>query len=136
MNSRFLHFSVMALFACALLFMTGCRVATLANVRNSPVPVMSQKQSADNVKQAILRAGAERGWRMTPAGEGHIVGDLRRRSHRAVVDIFYTDRAYDIIYKDSSNLKYDRAKSRIHSNYNAWVRNLDDTIQRELTMGR
>ena len=58
MNSRFLHFSIMALFACALLFMTGCRVATLANVRNSPVPVMSQKQSADNVKQAILRSKA------------------------------------------------------------------------------
>lgn len=132
MNSRFLRFSVMALFACALLFMAGCRTASLSNVRNSPVPAMGQTQSAERVKQAILRAGNERGWRMNQVKDGHIVAEVRLRAHRAVVDIFYTARSYDIIYKDSSNLKYDSAKGKIHSNYNAWVRNLDDSIQREL----
>jgi len=49
----------------------------------------------------------------------------------AQVDIKYSTIAYSITYKDSSNLKYDGTK--IHSNYNGWIQNLDKAIKIQLS---
>ena len=86
----------------------------------------------DDVAKGIMAAGVTHGWTMTVQTQGHMVGTLVLRSHTAVVDIFYSNSAYSILYKDSSNLKYDAARKTIHSNYSSWIRNLHEAIQKEL----
>lgn len=113
------------------LSMAGCRTAGIYDVRAEPVPALDNKPLSDNdVRNAIIEAGTELGWKMTPTGPGHIVGTLYIRSHKAVVDIPYTTKSYSITYKDSENLKY--TGTTIHSNYNGWVKRLDQTISAKL----
>ncbi|MCU7844746.1 MAG: hypothetical protein KZQ93_12990 [Candidatus Thiodiazotropha sp. (ex Monitilora ramsayi)] len=107
----------------------GCRTAPVYNVEEAPVNA-SSKVSAENVKKAIMSAGAGLGWQMKEVKPGQIVGSIFLRKHSAVVDIPYSATKYSIIYKDSTELKYDG--SMIHSNYNGWIQNLDRAIQARL----
>ena len=107
----------------------GCRTAPVYNVEEAPVNA-SGKVSAENVKKAIMSAGAGLGWQMKEVKPGQIVGSIFLRKHSAVVDIPYSATKYSIIYKDSTELKYDG--SMIHSNYNGWIQNLDRAIQARL----
>lgn len=109
----------------------GCRSAPVYNVTEAPVSA-SEKASAEDVKKAILSAGASLGWQMKEVEPGHIVGNLFLRKHHAVVDIPYSKENYSINYKDSSELNYDG--TNIHSNYNGWVQNLDRAIQARLSI--
>ena len=68
--------------------------------------------------------------RLKETGPNSLVGTLFLRSHMAKVGIQYNKTAYSINYMDSNNLKYDGSK--IHSNYNGWVQNLDRAIQTQL----
>ena len=52
------------------------------------------------------------------------------RRHQALVEITYTDNSYAITYKDCENLDY--SNGSIHRNYNRWVVNLSNTIQKEI----
>ena len=61
------------------------------------------------------------------------MGTLNVRSHQAVVTIPYTTKTYSILYKDSSNLKYDAEKQTIHENYTGWIQRLDGAIRSRLT---
>ena len=54
-------------------------------------------------------------------------------SHTAIVEIPYTTKTYSIIYKDSTNLKYDAEKQTIHENYRGWIQNLDNAIKSRLS---
>lgn len=56
---------------------------------------------------------------------------LVRSKHFAEVDIPHTADTFSIIYKDSRELDYNEKKQRIHRNYNKWVLNLSDSIQRQ-----
>lgn len=109
-------------------FLAGCRTAPVHNVSDAPVgrDAMTQEQ----VKQAIIRAGASLGWQMRPVDPGHIVGTLYLRDHMAQVDVNYDSSTYDIEYKDSRNLRYDG--NNIHSNYNGWIQNLDRAIMAQI----
>jgi hypothetical protein len=64
---------------------------------------------------------------------GHIIGTLLIRSHTAIVDIYYTTTSFSIVYKDSTNLKYDANNKTIHHNYNNWIHNLERAIMVKLT---
>ena len=64
---------------------------------------------------------------------GEIIGTLNVRSHQAIVTIPYTSKTYSILYKDSSNLKYDADKQTIHGNYAGWIQRLDGAIRSRLT---
>jgi hypothetical protein len=108
----------------------GCRTAPVYNVTEAPVNV-SDKATADDIKKAILGAGAGLGWQMKVVEPGHIEGRLFLRKHSAIVDIPYSTNTYSITYKDSTELKYDG--STIHSNYNGWIQNLDRAIQARLS---
>jgi hypothetical protein len=125
-------FKKMAFVAMIVLTMAliGCRTAPVYNVTEAPVNV-SDKSTADDVKKAILSAGAGLGWQMKEVKPGHIVGSLFVRHHSAVVDIPYSTNSYNITYKDSTELKYDGAK--IHGNYNVWIQQLDRAIQARLS---
>lgn len=132
-NLHCVSFPVLFLALLALLLVTGCRTGPVYNVANSPVALHSQAHpDMAKIAKAITAAGTKLGWRMAQREPGHIVGTLHVRSHLAVVDIAYNHATYSITYKDSRNLKYDGAK--IHSQYNNWIKNLDQAIQGELTV--
>lgn len=85
-----------------------------------------------SVKKAILEAGAQRDWIMTETSPGIIRGDLSVRSHKAVIEITFNDKAYSINYVNSENLKYSDGK--IHRNYNRWINNLSLDIRKKLSI--
>ena len=87
----------------------------------------------DDVQKAIIQAGAALGWTMAVVKPGEIMGTLNVRSHQAIVTIPYTSKTYSILYKDSTNLKYDADKQTIHVNYASWIQRLDGAIRSRLT---
>ncbi len=126
---------VVLAFALAVMVMvSGCmRMAPLVNVTDSAVTTGSEKSaSLKELGEAVIRAGGALGWRMQRVKPGHIVGTLFLRSHMAAVDITFNEDIYSIIYKNSSNLKYDGAE--IHRDYNSWVKKLDDSINSQFSM--
>ncbi|CCO23431.1 hypothetical protein [Maridesulfovibrio hydrothermalis] len=125
-----LRIVALVLIACAV-FLGGCRTARIQNVELAPIISSGQHQKTmEDVKKAIISAGYGLGWQMSDIAPGHLVATLNIRSHQAVVDITYTPETYSINYKDSTNLKYNG--ETIHSNYNKWIKNLTNAINREL----
>ena len=113
----------------------GCRGGgQIYNVKDAPVQTATGKEpSMEDVQKAIIQAGAGLGWTMAVVKPGEIMGTLNVRSHQAVVTIPYTTKTYSILYKDSSNLKYNADKQTIHENYTAWIQRLDGAIRSRLT---
>jgi hypothetical protein len=119
------------LFSLLVLFTTGCTSHPLYNVDDAAIVTGKTEASMDEIKNAVVRAGASLGWSMKPAGAGHLIGTLHLRKHVAVVDIKYNTKTYSIMYKDSVNLNYDG--KNIHRNYNGWIQNLNHAIQAQLS---
>ena len=86
--------------------------------------------SLEQVEEAIVSGSADRGWTPKVIKAGHVEAHLYIRTHTAVVDIVFNTSAYSITYKESSNLDYKNHK--IHRNYNRWVANLNQALQRSL----
>ena len=118
--------------AAGLALMFGCTTQPIMNVSDAPVSTNKPKASMDDIRTAIVRAGAGLGWQMTPDRPGHITGRLALRTHVAVVDIDYSLKSYSIKYKESTNLDQDGDK--IHRNYNGWIQNLDKAIKTQLSL--
>jgi hypothetical protein len=75
----------------------------------------------------ISKAGTKRGWGSTLIKPGHIVSRLDvKNKYMVEVDIYYTNKEYSIVYRDSKNLKFN-GKS-IHRSYNTWVNYLNKDI--------
>jgi hypothetical protein len=121
-----------ALLAVAVLAASACagRSAHLLEVEHATVAGYDLVE--DEVRRAIIRASVERGWRIVDEREGYLVSRLDIRQHMAEVVIRYDARGYDILYRDSHNLRYDPAAHTIHRNYNRWILNLDQSIQQQL----
>lgn len=112
--------------------LAGCTSAPIMNVEEAPVATASGKTlSAQDVRGAIVRAGASLGWQMRDEGPNKIVGTLSLRTHTAVVDIPYNAQSYSIRYRSSVNLQ--EANGQIHKNYNGWIQNLTRTINAQLS---
>jgi hypothetical protein len=113
----------------------GCRGgAQIYQVKEAPVQTATGKQpSLEDVQKAIIAAGVGLNWQMAVAKPGEIIGTLNIRSHQAVVSIPYTTKSYSIVYKDSTNLKYNAEKQTIHENYSGWIQRLDGAIRARLT---
>jgi hypothetical protein len=113
----------------------GCRGGgQIYNVKDAPVQTATGKEpSMEDVQKAIIQAGAALGWTMAVVKPGEIMGTLNVRSHQAIVTIPYTSKTYSILYKDSTNLKYDADKQTIHTNYASWIQRLDGAIRSRLT---
>lgn len=122
--------------AClAVAIMAGCRGGgQLYQVKDAPVPAPGGKElTMEQVQKEIIAAGIAAGWQMAPTQPGEIIGTLNIRSHQAVVTIPYTTKNYSILYKDSTNLKYDADKHTIHENYTGWIQRLDGAIRSRLS---
>lgn len=112
------------------LVMAGCAgTKPIENIDNSPVPA---GRTAEQVRAAIGRAGADLGWAIRDVAPGQATGTLNIRRHTAVVDIPYSSSGYDIHYKSSRELNAE--EGNIHPRYNDWVRNLDHKIQAQLSI--
>ena len=122
---RLLHLLVIG---CVLLI-GACRAAPIYNVESAPLNAPPTATLAD-IQRAIIRAGSTRGWQMTPVEPGHVVATYARRDFTTSVDIRFTTQSYSITYKDSTGLNYDGTE--IHSNYNAWIHNLQTDIQNQV----
>lgn len=107
--------------------LAGC--ARTAPVLNVSTPITAQ-YSGDQVKRAILQAGLEREWIMTPTAPGVINGHIDQRGHVADIRINYSSSGYSITYVNSQNLL--AAQGNIHRNYNRWINNLNREIQLKL----
>jgi hypothetical protein len=123
------------IFTCvmAALLMTACAPTMVRNVTDAPVVSNKAPLSLDDVRIAITRAGTGLGWVMIEEEPGLIKGTLRLRTHVAIVDVTYDTSTYSIQYVDSTNLNYNESKGTIHKNYNGWIQNLENAIQRELS---
>lgn len=126
-RTRFLLGTVMVAFVLALV---AC--ASAAPVREVTDASIDPSHELEDVRTAIMRAGAGRGWRMNPQDEGHILATLEVRDHMAQVDIYYDESSYDIVYRDSVNLDYNPDEGTIHPNYNGWIENLELDIHNNL----
>jgi len=103
----------------------------IVNINDAAVP---PGLGMDAVSDAIMSGVADRGWIPKVVGPGHVEATLLIRSHTAIVDITFDESAYSVTYKDSHNLDF--KNGRIHRNYNRWVANLNQMLQRKLATAR
>ena len=130
---RFLFLLAVISVLTLVLGTTGCRkTAPIFNVEQAPVETNSGSTlTLGEVADSIKDAGMGLGWRMNQVAPNHIIATLDIRSHRAIVDITFSPKNYDITYKSSVNLKH-KPDGRIHPYYNGWIQNLDRDIQTQL----
>ena len=122
--------------ACLVLaMMIGCRAGgQVYEVKDAPVQTASGKAlTPEQVQKAIMDAGIKQTWIMTVVKPGEILGEYNVQSHQIHVTIPYTSKNYSILYKDSSNLRYDPVKRTIHVNYAKWIERLDNEIKARLS---
>ncbi|MEW5773282.1 MAG: hypothetical protein AB1916_07115 [Thermodesulfobacteriota bacterium] len=122
------------LLSCILVLATACRTAPVHNVVDAPVPSIADQTKSltlEEISLAMLKACEKLGWKMQTQAPGLAQAQLDIRNHQAVVDITYTATSYNITYVGSKNLK--EGDGEIKSNYNRWVRNLDQAIGKELS---
>ena len=118
-----------AIFILVLTIAVGCagRTKPIYNIENQSI---DYTLTMEQVEKAIIKAGVQKKWKMMVIKPGQIVGNILVRSHKARIQIDYTEKIYTITYLESNNLLYKDGK--IHRNYNRWINNLDQTIQSNL----
>ncbi len=109
-----------------LALLVGCRSNPIYNVDASVLTYGQTKPTLEQVEKEIVTAATSLGWSVKRVEPGKVIATLIVREHRAVVDIGFTTNEFRITYKDSDNLKYDG--TNIHSNYNGWIKRLENTI--------
>jgi hypothetical protein len=126
---------VSALLIClCLTAVVGCRAGgQVYEVKDAPIEA-GKPLTLDQVQKAIIDAGIKQTWIMTPVKSGEMLGEYNVQSHQIHVLIPYTTKNYSILYKDSSNLRYDPEKRTIHVNYQKWIERLDNEIKTRLRM--
>jgi hypothetical protein len=121
---------------CLLLTtVVGCRAGgQVYEVQDAPIQTAPGKRlTLEQVQKAIVDAGIKQTWIMTPIKPGEMLGEFNIQSHQIHVLIPYTTQNYSILYKDSSNLRYDPVKRTIHVNYAKWIERLDNEIKSRLS---
>ena len=109
----------------------GHPIKDLLDVR-VPVKLDGSAYSVEEVRRAIIAGAQRRGWTPRLEGDSKIIASILVRSrHYAEVEIAFTATSYSITYRDSRELDYDKDNREIHGNYNKWVNNLSDSIQKE-----
>jgi hypothetical protein len=121
------------LLAVALVVGCGANLAPVLDVQNAPV-VTPQGVAPNNqlVRDAIVRALANRTWSVVEERPNEIVARVSAGGHDATALVKYDERSYSITRVDSSpGLKYDG--TYIHRRYNHWIDRLRASIQQELS---
>lgn len=114
--------SVLVSFFLTLMALGGCGGTNPVQV--SPQSTTQQYKAAElKVRNAIIRAGHQHGWRMKILNQGKILATRYKRGFMASTEIHYTPRNYTLNFKSASNKSY----------YEEWVEQLDDEIQTQLS---
>ena len=119
----------------AVVAVMGCKGgAQIYQVKEAPVQTATGKvPSVEQVQKIIIESGVKLGWVMAVVKPGEIQGTRNVRIHSAVVTIPFTAKNYSVLYKDSTNLKYNAAAQTIHQEYTYWIQELDNEIRARLT---
>ncbi|MGL6259484.1 hypothetical protein [Vibrio sp. WXL210] len=116
-----------------LCFAPLAQAAKVIPVEGQP---MYSELSFDDARVIFAQAASRRGWSVKDGEEANsLIADLHVRSHYVAVNITIHKDSYDINYHDSENMKY-KPNGTIHKKYNAWVRNLNSDIQKQLRAAR
>ena len=119
----------------AVVAVMGCKGgAQIYQVKEAPVQTATGKvPTVEQVQKIIIESGVKLGWVMAVVKPGEIQGTRNLRIHSAVVTIPFTAKSYSILYKDSTNLKYNAGTQTIHQEYTYWIQELDNEIRARLT---
>ena len=85
--------------------------------------------------RAIVQAGKSTRipWEMEKVRPGFMIGTLKHKQHRAIVNIKYTTQDFSITYSDSTLLRY-KPPDGIGRHYNYWVEELETRIKSNLLL--
>ena len=127
------------LLTVVLLVSSGIALAAkpIEKLIDVPVPTNTDgsSRSIEEVRGAIMSGCQKKRWNPVLDEHNNITCSILVRSkHFAMVEIPYTADKYSIIYRDSRELDYNAKWQRIHRNYNKWVINLSDSIQRQFAI--
>jgi hypothetical protein len=117
------------LLALCVLSLTLLGCSTSAPIKDVDAATINHQLSHEQVRMAIIEAGAQRGWVMSDYNDDELHAELYVRQHYAKVRIPYSTDGFAIHYMASDNLELSRDGKRIHRNYNRWVSNLRHDIQ-------
>ncbi|WP_432722930.1 hypothetical protein R0381_001396 [Jeongeupia wiesaeckerbachi] len=120
-----------------LLGLSAPAMARQGLMRDPPTLSISKDLDVDQVKSAIVDGATQTKWQTREAAPGRIEAtlDVGNGKHIAKVAIEYDDRAVQIRYLDSFNLKYETVSDGrvfIHPNYNKWTADLAAAIRTRL----
>jgi hypothetical protein len=124
----------------------------LVTIRDALVATTSGKPvERAQVRQAIAAAAArDPSWSLADEGADRVLATRRWRDHAIVIEVRYSPERYSLLYRDSTNMKYNAGGSgdsrdrnakfgvppstgpEIHPFYNRYVRELRDGIAAEL----
>jgi hypothetical protein len=120
---------LIVVFGLAISNSAAAKRHAIQNIVDAPIP---KGLTLLQIKKALIVAGSQRNWVMREVEPGKLEATLLLRSHMAKVLVSYDTSSYAISYLDSKNLKHKNGK--IHRNYNSWVQNLSNDIQRNLLL--
>lgn len=114
--------TLLCLLAC------GCLVVPILDETTSPI---ADGPTSDEIRAAIIRGATQRDWLIEDVSDGSMIAqiDVRGR-HHAEVDIHYTLDSYSIQHRSTTGLR--ESEGLIYPNYNRWVLNLKQSIDREI----
>jgi hypothetical protein len=121
-------------FICFVI-LSGC-VEQMYSVQNAPIAGPEGRTvTLDEVVRAIVQAGRTTTipWEMEKVRPGFMIGTLKHKQHRAIVNINYSTQDFSITYRDSRLLRY-RAPDGIGRHYNYWVEELETRIKSNLLL--
>ena len=124
--------NILVIIVLTSLFLGCSNLKKIEKVTSGKVP---SGLSAKQIEAAVIEGGAVKGWVVKSTNTANnLEGSLRVRSHLVEVEIPYNQESFEIIYKNSENMDFDKAAGKIHRNYFRWVFNLKQAIEIKLAL--
>ncbi len=117
--------------AAAVVGLSACnRQQPVLTIEDARIPKPAEALSIDQIKNNIVQAALDKGWRVDEVGPGELRATLKWKTHVAVTTILYSKSTYSIRLASSQNLK--EVNGKIHRKYNQEVQSLEAEIDRRL----
>ena len=123
------------LLAVSLSTLAGVAAARSAELlqlgRQDIVTVDQAPLTVAAVRKAIIAGGAKHDWKAIGDKPGVLTLEASSGEHRVFVDVAYDAKSYQITYKDSTNMNFEKSatKTTIHPKYNKWIEDLSTSIR-------
>jgi len=112
--------------------LSSCRTSTVYNVDKHPIvtKILGKNITQQEVTNALFDAGASLGWIIQQENASTAKASLFVRNHEVKALINFNTKEFSIEYLSSNNLL--DSKGKIHKNYNKWIINLRNAINKNL----